>query len=140
MRADQSFGIIPIKKISGKWFTLLVKHLSGYWAFPKGHSKAEEKPIETAIRELKEETNLDVVQVFSHLPLSEHYFFYWQQEKISKKVLYFIAEVSGTVSLQEEELSGYQWLPIELAHQKATFSEAKTLCDQLVKFLDSSMK
>ena len=39
---------------------LLVKHNDGHWGFPKGHVEKDETELQTAIREVKEETNLDV--------------------------------------------------------------------------------
>lgn len=41
--------------------TLLVRgKRSGKWSFPKGHCKAEENDLDCALRELKEETGLDI--------------------------------------------------------------------------------
>ena len=39
---------------------LLIKQTKGHWGFPKRHVEKNETEIETAIREVKEETNLDV--------------------------------------------------------------------------------
>ena len=40
---------------------LLIKHIkSGYWSFPKGHVENGETEEETAKREIKEETGIDV--------------------------------------------------------------------------------
>ena len=53
---EKSCGCIIIDKDR----VLLVKHNAGHWDFPKGHMEDGETEIETAIREVKEETNLDV--------------------------------------------------------------------------------
>ena len=42
---------------------LLVCEHGGYWVFPKGHMEAGESEHETAMREVKEETGLDVTFV-----------------------------------------------------------------------------
>ncbi len=39
---------------------LIVKHNAGHWDFPKGHMEAGETETQTAIREVKEETNIDI--------------------------------------------------------------------------------
>lgn len=39
---------------------LLVKQTKGHWIFSKGHVEADKTEMETAIREVKEETNVDV--------------------------------------------------------------------------------
>ena len=42
---------------------LLVCERSGFWVFPKGHMEEGESEHETALREVKEETGLDVMFV-----------------------------------------------------------------------------
>ena len=37
----------------------MVKQLLGHWGFPKGHIEKDETEYETALREVKEETNID---------------------------------------------------------------------------------
>nr|WP_269146647.1 NUDIX domain-containing protein [Streptobacillus felis] len=44
---------------------VLVKVLGGNWGFPNGHIEENETEIMTAIREIKEETNLETVIVDS---------------------------------------------------------------------------
>ena len=39
---------------------LLVQQNQEFWGFPKGHVEGDETEEETALREVKEETNLDV--------------------------------------------------------------------------------
>ena len=60
MTLEFSYGIIPFKYDSHGVKVLLIQHLCGHWAFPKGGAELNEHPIDTAQRELKEETNLDV--------------------------------------------------------------------------------
>ena len=38
----------------------MIKQTKGFIGFPKGHVEKDETEIETAIREIKEETNIDV--------------------------------------------------------------------------------
>ena len=56
MKYEKSCGCIIIDNRK----VLLVKQTSGDWGFPKGHVENNETEIETAIRETKEETNIDV--------------------------------------------------------------------------------
>ena len=133
---EKSFGVIPLKKREeGGWQVLLVRHGKGHWAFPKGHAEKGEEPLQTALRELKEETGLEVVHVLPFEPLQEHYFFTLEHQKVSKTVLYFLAEVRGEVILQEEEVTDHAWLSLEESEQKMTFSEGKRLCRKLLEQL-----
>lgn len=132
MKHEQSYGVIPLKKIKEEWYVLLIQHHAGHWSFPKGHPEGVEIPLETAKRELFEETGLVVSQILSDQPLEENYHFKWDGHTIQKKVHYFIAEVKGDVILQSEEIANHQWTAIEEAEKKVTFPEAKRLCRQVI--------
>ena len=60
MRKEKSCGAVIYKYIDNELFILLLKHNLGHWSFAKGHVEDSETEQETAIREIKEETNLDV--------------------------------------------------------------------------------
>ena len=57
MKYEKSCGAIIIKE--GK--VLLLQEVEGHWSFPKGHVENNETEIETVVREVKEETNLDII-------------------------------------------------------------------------------
>ncbi|MEI8124705.1 MAG: NUDIX domain-containing protein [Parachlamydiaceae bacterium] len=121
-----SYGIIPLCLMEGEWHALLVQHASSkYWGFPKGHPETDEDPRTAAIRELKEETNLDVIRFFSTPPLEERYEFFHKSVKIKKKVVLFVAEVEGNLIHQEEEVSGAEWIPASKVCDKLTYSNSK---------------
>jgi bis(5'-nucleosidyl)-tetraphosphatase len=131
---ETSYGIIPLKQMNCHWITLLIQHYSGHWAFPKGHSESGETPIQTAKRELFEETGLSVSRLFSLSPLEEQYCFIRKKMHIFKSVQYFLAEVEGAIRLQSQEISGSIWVRISEAEKYATFPETQNLCRQVVKF------
>lgn len=56
MKKEKSAGAVIIndKKV------LLLHYSSGHWDFPKGHIEKGETELETAKREVKEETGLDI--------------------------------------------------------------------------------
>lgn len=134
---EKAFGIIPLCKMGGVWNLLLVKHQSGdYWSFPKGHPIEGEEPKQTAIRELKEETGLEVERFIVEDEISEKYQFERNGVKITKTVIYFIAEVSGSIFLQLEELSGGKWIPLFEAESHITYSESKNVCQRVLAIFD----
>lgn len=135
-REDESFGIIPLSKESGRWQVFLIQHRGGrYWGFPKGHAEEGEIPLESARRELKEETNLDCIRLLQEEPLMEQYQFLAEGKRIFKRVLYFIAEVGGQVRLQEKEINDGIWLPLPEAIDRATHPEGKAILAEVVKML-----
>lgn len=61
-----SYGIIPVYKKDGDYYILCVKnHKSGDWGLPKGTPEGDEKPLETAKRELREETGIEDIEIIS---------------------------------------------------------------------------
>lgn len=133
---ETSFGMIPLKVQDGVWNVFLVKlHSGNHWSFPKGRPNQGETPMETAGRELFEETGLRARRFITEEPLLEKYLFTRNGEQISKVVTYFVAEVEGEVLLQHEEVSEGKWVPLSEAPQHITHSESKNICNQLIKLL-----
>ena len=109
---------------------LLVKHQKGHWGFPKGHVEKNETEMETAIREVKEETNLDV-KIVDNTRFVEEYI---TDKGNEKEVVYFYAKkVGGEIKSQEEEVSETKWFSFEEARQVITYKESK---ETFRKFLE----
>ncbi|HSX12387.1 MAG TPA: NUDIX domain-containing protein [Rhabdochlamydiaceae bacterium] len=133
---EESFGIVPLKQEEGVWKVFLILHKQGrHWGFPKGKRHDAEEAKVAAARELKEETNLDVVRFLQETPFVESYLFRSRGRKILKTVHYFPAVVSGELKLQEEEIRDGKWLPLTEAPQQLTFKEARSICDQITQML-----
>jgi len=76
---DYSFGVIPIfRKVKGSegYRFLLVKHAQAdYWGFPKGHQEIGESDVETALRELAEETGITDCEIHGEIQFVDEYTF-----------------------------------------------------------------
>ena len=109
---------------------LLIQHNIGQWGFPKGHVEAGETEKETAIREVKEETGLEV-----EIQGDKRYTMEYRTDKgNNKQVVFFLAKkVGGTIKAQEEEVSQIQWLEFPEALQKITYSNTKELLQKIWK-------
>ena len=133
MREEHSYGIIPFAKQGSEWKVFVILHKKGtHWGFPKGHAEGDETPKEAAKRELKEETGLVVDELLLRAPLSEHYTFYRNRKTVLKTAFYFPALVSGTATLQEEEVREGRWLGFDPAMKMLTFSEGRALFNQVL--------
>ncbi len=120
------FGIIPLMKEGGVLKILVIQHRKGgYWVFPKGHASAEETPQATAQRELKEETGLHIVSYINVPPLHEEYEVVREGNKITKEVIYFPAWVSGTLHLQNQEITDSRWVSFEEALKLISYDNLK---------------
>jgi 8-oxo-dGTP pyrophosphatase MutT (NUDIX family) len=135
-RQEESFGIIPLSKKEGQWHVFLIQHRAGrYWGFPKGHAEPNETPLQAALRELKEETSLECITLMRETPLEEQYYFQVEGKRIFKRVAYFVAEVSGEVVLQKEEINDGIWVPFPEAIDKVTHLEGKSILTEVRKML-----
>ena len=121
MKKEKSCGTIIID--SNKR-VLLVKQKLGWVGFPKGHMEQGETEIETARRETKEETNLDViVDEKKRYTIS-----YITSTQIDKEVVYFRAKpISYSLLPQEAEIAEIMWVDINEAKQYLSFDNLKQL-------------
>ncbi len=98
---------------------LLVKNQNGrYWSFPKGHMELNETEEQTAVREIKEETNLDVQLVEGFREVSD----YCPYGNIKKRVVFFLARAfTDEVREQPEEIADHIWVDIQQAKKYCTY-------------------
>lgn len=117
---EKSCGAIIIHKANeNNYKVLLVKNHNGrYWSFPKGHVEKGETEEQTAIREIKEETGLDVEIIDSFREVSD----YCPFGKIKKRVVFFMAQTFSTdVKVQKEEIDSFIWVDLFDVHNKCTY-------------------
>jgi bis(5'-nucleosidyl)-tetraphosphatase len=132
---ERSYGIIPVAFRFLGLSLLIVQHRSGAWLFPKGKAEQEETYRQTAQRELKEETGLEIERWLDFGPFREQYQFFRKGKKISKEVLYFPAFVYGDLKLQHEELRSARWELVEAVPDAVTFLEMKKIAEQVCAWL-----
>lgn len=133
-----SCGIIPIFiNENGKKEFLLVEAHHGGIGFPKGHIEGNETFLETAKRELFEETGLSCFNIDSENMISEKYTIIRPEKTIYKTVHYFIGFVSTKeVIIQAEEIRNFYWLSDESAMEKANYNNSKKVFKNALKILD----
>lgn len=122
---EKCCGCIVIKENN----VLLIKQNEGHWGFPKGHVEENETEIETATREVKEETNLDV-EVDSNKRYTTEYV--TNAGKL-KQVVFFIAKcIGGEIKAQECEVSEIRWVKFEEAIKLITYDNTRALFERAI--------
>lgn len=122
MIKEKSCGAITYKIVNGIYYFLIEKMNRGHFSLPKGHVEENETEIQTAYREIKEETNLDVIidDKFKETITYSPY------ENCIKDVIFFVAEVKSTdIKAQEIEVSEIMFLPFDGAYEKLTHKSDK---------------
>lgn len=124
MKTEKSCGCILLK--DDKVLLIGAKDDEGklFWSFPKGHQETNETDMETAIRETKEETGLDV-EISDNFPIKTGHFV--QSGTVYKNILLFIAKpLNYELKPQNEEVEQAKWIRINEAGNYFTdyYSEA----------------
>ena len=96
------------------------------WTLPKGTPDVGESVEETAIREVCEETGLEV-RILERLPSIE-YDFVQDGTRIHKTVHYFLMEpVGGDLSHHDHEFERVRWVPFDEAPGLLSFATEREL-------------
>ena len=111
---------------------LLVKQSEGHIGFPKGHIEGNEDEMSTAIRETKEETNIDI-EILNKKRYQEEYH-PKNNPSVLKKVTYFIARPL-TFELKEQvgEIRNTMWVTFDEAINLLTYDEIRNLWIEVLK-------
>ena len=135
MKHIKSCGFIVYKKIDNKNFYLIIKAINGDIGFPKGHIENFETELQAAIRELKEETNVEVEVING--------FRYQIEYKVPKMIdtvkqsVYFLGKcIKDSIICQESEVVEARFLPYEEAYEALTFVETKNILMNAEKFIN----
>ena len=94
----------------------------GIWQCVTGKIESEEKPIESAIRELKEETSLNPVQKWT-IDIVNH--FYESKYDRINLIPVFGVEVNDIKVVLSDEHCNYKWCEINEALQLLTWNQQK---------------
>lgn len=122
MRKETSAGAIIFFQNKNIREYLLLYYLGGHWDFPKGHVELGENPIETVIREVKEETNLNI-KIIKNFQRSVIYNFRDHGELVIKEVIFFLAKSKSQKVKLSNEHKGYVWLTYKKAIELITYNK-----------------
>ncbi|MBM3933034.1 MAG: NUDIX hydrolase [SAR202 cluster bacterium] len=101
------------------------------WALPKGTPDAGETREQTAVREVREETGLDV-----HLECFIDKVEYWfvrpfDKARCHKTVLFYLmSPTGGDVSLHDHEFDDVRWFPVDEALKLLTYGNEARIAEK----------
>ncbi len=127
----KSCGVVVIRDAN----ILLLHYPSGHWDFPKGHVELGENEIQTALRELKEETGIEKVELIDGFRKQVSYYYRFEGKLIHKVVVYFIATTEVEKVVISHEHQGFVWLPWQDAGKKITFANSYNILLSVQAFL-----
>lgn len=136
MKQEKSCGAVIMNAWRRDYKVLLIHQVQGHWCFPKGHVEKDETELETAKREIREETGLKVKFINGF----RHTLSYSPAPGIHKDVIYFLAvEKGGHMKIQEEELQGMDWVTPQEAMTRITFENDRVLLQDAMTWIQSHL-
>ena len=133
MIKEKSCGAVVYKKVKNQYLFLVEHMAGGHFSLPKGHVEPGETEIQTAIREVKEETNLDIMIVSPFRNVVS----YSPYQDCIKDVVFFLGEaVSDDIVVQEEEVRETMWLEYYKAFNTLTYQADKETIQKARRYLE----
>jgi len=139
MIKDYASGVILFYRFPNKIKYLLLKHRQGHWAFCKGHKKTGETKIDTAIRELREETGITKMTLLRKSILVRESYIMKNGYGVKKQKIndFFIAESKKKkVIIDGKEIINYRWCGFNAALSQITFNQSKIALKKANKIVD----
>ncbi len=104
------------------------------WVFPKGTPDRGESIEETAIREVREETGLDV-SIVKPIGVTE-YWFAVPGERVHKFVHFFLMRPEGgDLSRHDQEYDDVRWVSVKEARRMLSFDTYREILDRAIEAL-----
>lgn len=139
MRFEKSCGAIVFTKGKSEIKYLIVKEKHGTYGFAKGHVEQDENETQTALREVREETGLDV-NIIDGFRIEDNYEFSHRGKKISKCVVYFLATYQDqTAVAQESEICKIYLMNFKTALATLQFEGQKNALTKANEFITENL-
>ena len=135
MQYEKSCGALVLRRDEqdGKLYILMIRHKAGgHRSFPKGHMERGETEYMTAVREVYEDT---AVQIRIDIDFRETVR-YHPLPGISKEVVYFLTETKQKdIHPRQGEIAQVEWVPVDQAEESLTHENDRTVFRAAMKKL-----
>lgn len=143
MRRELSAGGVLVRRFRGRWWLAAIRpggKPDGVWALPKGNIDADERPEETALREVAEETGI-TGRLEGKLG-DVRYTYTWRGERVFKVVSFYLlryrsGRLGDTSPAHAHEVAAVRWLPLEEAPRLLAYGGERTMAQRAVAVLSN---
>ena len=136
---QRSAGGVLYKKEGTKFKVCLIAKKRGeVWALPKGRVDKGEKPEETAVREVSEETG-HLGEIQGKIDEINYHFFWKENDTFYHKFVYFylMKLLEENVRKRDKEADAVRWVTPEEAYSILTYINEKEVMKKAGKILDN---
>jgi bis(5'-nucleosidyl)-tetraphosphatase len=121
---EESFGVIVFR--GGKKEEVLLVE-ADYWGFPKGHAEVGEDGFSAALREVKEETGIEVRVAELEKTFVDQYEVRRDGWTTKKTVTYWVGTAEGKPTPQQGEIRDARWVPVQEAFRMLSYEGARNI-------------
>jgi 8-oxo-dGTP pyrophosphatase MutT (NUDIX family) len=135
-RATSAGGVVH-RFVDGRHeIVILHRRVPVLWALPKGTPDSGETLEETALRETREETGLEVE---IEAPIgSIRYFFVRGSTRFHKVVHFFVMRpIGGALDLHDREFDEVRWAPVAEGLALLTHATERSMVEKALKLIDA---
>ena len=137
MKYEKSCGAVVFRKEDG-WNVLLIRHVKGHHiSFPKGHIEPGETESQTAEREVREETGLNV-RVDRRFRAENRYNIRQDTQKLV--VIFAAVTRQAEVTPQPEEIAECFWQPVDQALETLTYERDRSILRDALEYITNGPK
>ena len=142
MKREFSAGGVLVRRLRGRWMMAAIRPAGkkeGVWALPKGLIDPGEKPEQTALREVAEETG---AHGRSAGKLGDvKYVYTWAGERIFKVVSFYLVRYSGgrlgdVPPEHRHEVAEVRWLPLDEAPRLLAYGGEREMAKKALERLE----
>lgn len=139
LQYEKSCGAVVFTHSNGGIKYVIIQSLEGYYGFPKGHMETGETEVETALREIYEETGLKVHILDGFRCEDEHPI--PSKPGVMKRIVYFAAEYEDQqLRHQPEELMSVKLMTFEEAMDAFQWESSRRILREVADFLTVRIK
>ena len=134
MRREFSAGGVVVRRLNGSWHMAAIRPAGKtVWALPKGLIGRDESAVETALREVAEETGVEgrLVEKLGDV----RYVYTWGGERVFKVVSFFLVRYTrgrlGRIPpAHAHEVAEARWLPLAEAPDLLTYKGEREMAER----------
>jgi 8-oxo-dGTP pyrophosphatase MutT (NUDIX family) len=141
VRREFSAGGVLVRRLRGRWMLAAIRPAGReppVWALPKGIIDQGEKPEQTAVREVAEETGIEA-RLETKLG-DVRYVYTWAGERVFKVVSFYLLRYSrgrlGEIAPEHRiEVAEARWFPLEDAPRLLAYQGEREMAERALAFV-----